>query len=185
MSCCTGQVIPKWFQRLEAWPLLVTSQATSKSSRSSVGSCSSSQAGSSPLRDVMDRDLDRGIFYSVEVQEEKRNQLVNAKALLLWPNVQCFRWSPWRWRPRPQRETSRWSRRSDDSSFLPSFPPAFHSLPVCLAEGHTGTSGSKVEWTLMQQTGRQAPCRSSQWETASEGVASFHRRKTQPPVLYQ
>lgn len=51
-------------------PLLVTSQATSKSSRSSTGSSSSSQAGSSPLRDVMDRERDRGILKRLEVQQK-------------------------------------------------------------------------------------------------------------------
>lgn len=44
-----------------AWPLLVTSQDTSKSSRSSTGSSSSSQAGSTPLRDVMDKDRGSGM----------------------------------------------------------------------------------------------------------------------------
>lgn len=51
-------------------PLLVTSQATSKSSRSSTGSSSSSQAGSSPLRDVMDKERDSGILKRLEVQQK-------------------------------------------------------------------------------------------------------------------
>lgn len=43
-------------------PLLVTSQATSNSSRSSTGSSSSSHAGSTPLRDVIDKERVRGIL---------------------------------------------------------------------------------------------------------------------------
>lgn len=45
-------------------PLLVTSQATSKSSKSSTGSSSTSHWGS-PLRDVTDRDRPRSILFPV------------------------------------------------------------------------------------------------------------------------
>lgn len=65
---------------LEIVPLFVTSQATSKSSRSSTGSSSSSQAGSTPLRDVMDRERDRGILRGTELWQ---NHLVDVNAVVM------------------------------------------------------------------------------------------------------
>lgn len=59
------EIIQFWWN----WPLLVTSQETSKSSRSSTGSSSSSQAGSTPVRDVMESERDRGILQFLGVQQ--------------------------------------------------------------------------------------------------------------------
>lgn len=70
-------------QKLKFLPLLVTSQATSKSSSSSTGSWSSSQAGSSPLRDVMDRERDSGIFSRRDVRHKGREEQTRSP---------CSRW---------------------------------------------------------------------------------------------
>lgn len=60
-------------------PLLVTSQATSKSSRSSTGKSSSSHAGSTPLKDVIDKDRDSGIFTVNKQTAKKQKQNVPDK----------------------------------------------------------------------------------------------------------
>lgn len=67
---CSHRLNTSLAKKSKFLPLLVTSQATSKSSSSSTGSGSSSQAGSSPLRDVMDRERDSGIFSRRDVSTQ-------------------------------------------------------------------------------------------------------------------
>lgn len=85
-------------------PLLVTSQATSKSSRSSTGRSSSSQAGSSPLRDVMDSERDSGILKYVEVQQ-KPPGLGSVEVSEEKPFKKACRWRPWaQWGQSPRTQ---------------------------------------------------------------------------------